>query len=603
MSLLALLPLLPTLLPFQNLPVTLPLPFLSLLTAVSAPSPSRRPVLPLLLLASHAPFTSANAANYRRDHRRTPAGRALKASRRAPLPPSPLPHVPFGANASAGLMEAACPSRRYARCFHEPLLARYPQHNLFDHTSPHASAAASAARLTPRCALGSEAKAHGDARPKRTANADGESFVLAALRGARSPRAAALRARLAAAPRLAGGEGLRCGSGAAALDAQTLVLLALPTTHRGEARRRAARLSWLGGAAARRRGAVVGCFVLSAQYRGGRTLDRLVGEAAAHEDMMFVDAPETKWLITNRTGYSGFRSRGRGMPTFKQFAFFRHASAMLPSVPFIGKLDDDTIPNVEQLPRLLLELRCFRYAFIGQINWAAFIPRAYRATILGDRCGFGWGVWQALQMFGSEEDTYHKLITPCDRAGAVLPFPYASGAGYIFSGPLLQWMTTSTEVEGWIAEAEGPNHEALQWQKYEDSTTGYWLSYAPAPVHYINVYRWVHDMSCRQRANDEAMQRSDLSLYRPPCNISLWVHGCKRGKDMVYAKRLMDGEKYVHKKCLKASWSIDATVKFWQSRAEKLNQDVDGKQLTPAEAKAYWARKKAKANGKDSLAT
>eukprot|EP00966_Prymnesium_polylepis_P040413 937887-Prymnesium_polylepis.1 len=99
-------------------------------------------------------------------------------------------------------------------------------------------------------------------------------------------------------------------------------------------------------------------------------------------------------------------------------------------------------------------------------------------------------------------------------------------------------------------------------------------------------------MSCRQRANDEAMLRSDPSLYRPPCNMSLWVHGCKRGDDMIYAKRLMDGERYSHERCLNSSWSIDETVKFWHTRAEKLNQDNEGHQLTPAEAKRYWARRK-----------
>ena len=75
--------------------------------------------------------------------------------------------------------------------------------------------------------------------------------------------------------------------------------------------------------------------------------------------------------------------------------------------------------------------------------------------------------------------------------------------------------------------------------------------------------------------------------------MSLWVHGCKRGDDMIYAKRLMDGEAYVHDKCLKSSWSIDETVKFWLKRAEALNQDEDGHQLKPADAKAYWAKKKA----------
>ena len=58
------------------------------------------------------------------------------------------------------------------------------------------------------------------------------------------------------------------------------------------------------------------------------------------------------------------------MPTFKQFAFFRHVATSLPHVPWIGKIDDDTLPNVDELVRLLAEFRCFNFAFIGQINWA-----------------------------------------------------------------------------------------------------------------------------------------------------------------------------------------------------------------------------------------
>lgn len=69
---------------------------------------------------------------------------------------------------------------------------------------------------------------------------------------------------------------------------------------------------------------------------------------------------------------------------------------------------------------------------------------------------------------------------------------------------------------------------------------------------------------------------------------------------MVYAKKLMDGAKYSHDDCMKTSWSYDATVDFWLARAEKLNQDDEGRQLTPAAAKVFWAKRRAlaKQNGK-----
>jgi hypothetical protein len=72
------------------------------------------------------------------------------------------------------------------------------------------------------------------------------------------------------------------------------------------------------------------------------------------------------------------------MPTFKQFAFFRHAAATWPAVPFVAKCDDDTAPNVRLLVRLLSRLRCagrgdptelaHRFVFLGAINWAAAVP-------------------------------------------------------------------------------------------------------------------------------------------------------------------------------------------------------------------------------------
>ena len=61
-------------------------------------------------------------------------------------------------------------------------------------------------------------------------------------------------------------------------------------------------------------------------------------EQAAHGDITLVDAPETHWLIKTPTKYSGYTKLGRGMPTFKQFAFFEHAARHWPGVKFVGKV-------------------------------------------------------------------------------------------------------------------------------------------------------------------------------------------------------------------------------------------------------------------------
>ena len=76
------------------------------------------------------------------------------------------------------------------------------------------------------------------------------------------------------------------------------------------------------------------------------------------------------------------------MPTFKQFAFFRHVAAHLKRVPYVGKIDDDTAVNLRVLHPMLQQLRCFRHALIGSIQWSAFIPRAELSGIRGERCAF-----------------------------------------------------------------------------------------------------------------------------------------------------------------------------------------------------------------------
>ena len=87
-----------------------------------------------------------------------------------------------------------------------------------------------------------------------------------------------------------------------------------------------------------------------------------------------------------------------------------------------------------------------------------------------------------------------SFFPACDGIGAPPPFPYAMGAGYIFSSALLKWAATDPSVVGWIEAARGPDREALQWQKFEDTSTGYWLTYSPQPVEYVDIGAWIHDM-------------------------------------------------------------------------------------------------------------
>lgn len=331
------------------------------------------------------------------------------------------------------------------------------------------------------------------------------------------------------------------------LNARATLLLGVPSLpgSRGRARRSSARGSWMRFGAVGDSAAV--CFLLSALHAPGE-MARLAAEARRHRDMLFLPVAESHMLFRQKTRYSNFSSRGRGMPTFKQYAFFQHAAAHLPDVPFVGKVDDDTAVNLPQLLPLLQHAACLPHALVGAINWAASVPAAHRSGVRGDRCGFGWSRDAALSNFGRSWGVPRTkgFIAACDDIGAVPTFPYATGAGYVFSAKLLAWVASSPEVRGWVAEARGPGREALQWQKYEDTSTGYWLTYAPFRVEYVNVGRWVHDFRCDPLGAHKA---AGGGLYRPASPASLLVHNLKNG-GFNAAFEQMQGAAYDHRRCM-----------------------------------------------------
>lgn len=122
-----------------------------------------------------------------------------------------------------------------------------------------------------------------------------------------------------------------------------LGVIASPTAV-GLSRRMASRRTWMTNVAADE--AVLVRFIMSAQGDPHGTLRR---EATIHRDLLLVDAPETPMVISDATKYSNYTRRGRGMPTFKIFAFFRHAAAMRPRFPFVGhqRLPQHAIPRSE----------------------------------------------------------------------------------------------------------------------------------------------------------------------------------------------------------------------------------------------------------------
>jgi len=164
----------------------------------------------------------------------------------------------------------------------------------------------------------------------------------------------------------------------------------------------------------------------------------------------------------------------------------------------------------------------------NQVQWSAFIPRHAATGVRGDRCGFGWDWLGSLKEYGQPGPQLSKVLPKagCLTFGAVPPFPYAAGAGYVLSSRLNRWVGLSPQVGAWVREALGATRDQLQWQKFEDTSTGYWLTYSPEPVEYVNIGYWHHDLQCTSKGEEAAKKGG---IYRPPANYSILVHNLKKG--------------------------------------------------------------------------
>jgi len=468
------------------------------------------------------------------------------------------PQPPLGVNANATLLQALCPRRNFARCFATSLQQKYPYVPLWRQRRPGVSWSTplpNTLTMLPHCHRTNATDAPTTSSFSFAGSAldpDAPSIIP----GTNASAAADLRSQLGAARRRAASHGspparvLRCDSAAASLDAALLIIVGVPTgsSHRDALRRGGARATWLSAPQVGR--TVVACFLLSTEVaRKADLAERVVDEAVASGDLVLLQAPESRY---SKTKYSGFQKAGRGMPTFKQFAFFRHVAAHLKRVPYVGKIDDDTAVNLRVLHPMLQQLRCFRHALIGSIQWSAFIPRAELSGIRGDRCAFGWEMYGALRDYAKPfgANGTRTFRPSCDAQGAVLPLPYAAGAGYILSGALLRWLGTDTAINGWVADAAaGRDRERYQWQKYEDTTTGYWLTYSPSRVTYVNIGFWQHDLVCDSRTEERGLANKGGYL-RPPANYSLLVHNLKFGGfEYAYERMANPMPKYDHQRC------------------------------------------------------
>ena len=189
------------------------------------------------------------------------------------------------------------------------------------------------------------------------------------------------------------------------------------------------------------------------------------------------------------------------------------------NIPFIGKVDDDSIVNLPKLMPFMTGTN----SYIGSFQWTSVIPKSYVAGVRLDRCGFAWTLEQSVRM--------HLLYCP---RGATLPFPYAAGAGYFMSSQVSRWLGEKL-ISDWVQEAfRGKEKEVLQWQKYEDTSLGYWLTYYPHTINHINIGKWVHNFNCAQRGK--------FDLYRLPSPDTIILHDMKRSAHR-YSWALINGRK------------------------------------------------------------
>jgi hypothetical protein len=238
-------------------------------------------------------------------------------------------------------------------------------------------------------------------------------------------------------------------------------------------------------------------------------------------------------------------------PHMDRYRFFVQAVDMMPSEgAFVAKVDDDTSVNLRELAPALAALRCHRHLFLGAIGWTAWVPRAERMGVRGLPCAQAAGLWDSLATFGSHRPYDRHEPRSCAEMGAVLPYPYGFGMGYIFSSPLLRWLANDREVRAWVDEAAGPSREVLQWQHYEDTTTGYWLAHAPEAagikVTYLSIARWAHDFGCTVNGEQE---RRQAQIVRPPGAHSILVHRLKSGGFETAWRAFSANASYEHARC------------------------------------------------------
>ena len=187
----------------------------------------------------------------------------------------PLLQAPIGQNLSSDALISSCPSREYHRCYQATLERRYPVAKFRTRRPPKMKKGICEPAGDPGCAP------------------IGPSRILEWFDGSAMPSCPPL-------PMPAQKKVVDCANPDAAMQAQLLLLVGVPSapTATGRMRRAAIRDAWMQDERVGRSVAV--CFLLSSQTPAPE-LARLREEEAAHHDMLLLDVPETPLLITQPT--------------------------------------------------------------------------------------------------------------------------------------------------------------------------------------------------------------------------------------------------------------------------------------------------------------
>ena len=376
------------------------------------------------------------------------------------------------------------------------------------------------------------------------------------------------------------------GDGGGGTTAASRLFLAVGATSAssavGRLRRRASRQTW-----ARTDASVLVCFLLSTRGPAEQVAS-LRREAGRQQDLLLLDVRESATLTPQQARLAGFHHIRHGHCVFKNWAWFRHAAASWPRVPWVAKVDDDTLVNLPPMLSLLRSLGCHSQVFLGPMQWTSWLSSLPAIGIRSLPCGYSTGgLLGALKFLSRPLTTLFNaapsVMQPCDALGAAPPFPFALGGGYVFSGPLLRRLANSTAVAEWV-DAASVARPAVDPQVifFSDTTVGLWLSLllaeggrtdtrtgtstgtgtgtgtsvsryhehpiqtvgaaggavggATEPIVYVDIGAWAHDHCCPPPASARRATRRKQPAWRcgpvnsrPASPNSLLIHSLKQG--------------------------------------------------------------------------